>query len=91
MGMATRLAAIPPEIVRVPMMRVMDVCIGVFEWLMRVRMAKHNTAIGVFLEDHPGQQGREDRFQIEHEGGGARIGMGEAKHQQSRAHMWTFQ
>lgn len=51
--------------------------------------AEHNTAIGVFLEDHPGQQGRDDRFQIEHEGGGVRIGMGEAKHQQSRAQMWT--
>jgi len=38
MGMAVRLAAIPVEIVLVLVMRVVDVWVGVLEWLMRVRM-----------------------------------------------------
>lgn len=38
MGMAVRLAAIPVEIVLVLVMRVVDVWVGVLEWLMRVHV-----------------------------------------------------
>ena len=38
MGMAVRLAAIPVEIVFVLVMRVVNVWMGVFEWLMRMCM-----------------------------------------------------
>jgi hypothetical protein len=52
--------------------------------------AEHNAAISIFTEHHPGQHGRQHRFQIKQQDAG-RFGQRQPGHQQVRGlprHQW---